>query len=129
MSEDEIRRANTQSTFDSEYSGAYIAQFVIIGLIAWYYQDGGYITFIPNDWSSVMVGIITVILCMVLSVIPIVSNIFLTLLTFSWGYIAFLTCSETFDTSSGTSWAIATLVTLSAGGLNMSGMQWSKDIN
>ena len=129
MSEDQIRRGNTQASFNEEMSGAYLGQFAVIALVAGFLQADGNIPLIPRDWSYVMVGIIILVLCIVLSMIPIVSNIFLTLLTLMWGFIAFKMCIDEFDAGSGTSWTVAILVTLVAAGLNMSGMQWSKDID
>jgi hypothetical protein len=127
MNEDQIRRGNTQASFNEEMSGPYLAQFAFLGLVAGIMQSMGNIPFIPKDWSSWMIGIITLISSIILSMIPKVSQIFLILLTLMWGFIGFEMAGG--DVGSGTSWAFAILATIIAAGLNMSGMQWSKDIN
>jgi len=132
MNEDQIRRGSTQSAFDSEHSGMYVGQFALIGIIVGFAHDSGLmpelIPFIQKDWSPVAVGIATFILSIILTLIPIVSIVFLTFITLFWGYVAFEICTE-FDLGSGTQWSVAILVTLCAAGLNMSGFQWSKDLN
>ena len=128
MNEDQIRRGSTQSAVDSENSGMYVGQFALIGIIVGSAHDSGLIPFIQKDWSPVAVRIATFILSIILTFIPIVSIVFLTFITLFWGYVAFEICAE-FDLGSGTQWSVAILVTLCAAGLNMSGFQWSKDLN
>jgi hypothetical protein len=48
MNEDKIRSGSTQSAFDSEYSGLYVGQFVLIGIIVGVAQDVGLIPLTPS---------------------------------------------------------------------------------
>ncbi len=131
MNEDQIRRGNTQSAFDSEFSNMYVGQFALIGIIVGFAQNDGGLTelipFIKKDWSPVAVGIATFILSCILTFIPIVSKVFLTFMTLFWGYVAFEICAE-FDLGSGTQWSVTILVTLCALGINLSGFRWSEDL-
>ena len=127
MDENDIRKGNTQSSFDTEQSNLFMFQFLALAVAAGYQQSSDGIFFIPSSWSPWAVGGVTLIAGMVLSMIPIIKNITAIGFTLCWGFFGY-SLMDAFDASAGATWTVAIILCLSGGGVNLSGMRWAEDI-